>query len=85
MDGTPPGKFFGDKYGQYVNTLIKVGEIKSIDFSQYYDNLTKSAVQIALYGTGSEEYDVEWNFKRGNRTGTHKMTTVWKGFLNYLL
>jgi len=84
LDGTSPGKFFGDKYGQYVNTLIKVGELKGIDFSQPYNKLSKTAVQVALFGTGSEKYEVEWRFKRGNRTGTHKMTTVWKGFVNYL-
>ncbi|MCD4680974.1 MAG: excinuclease ABC subunit UvrA [Bacteroidales bacterium] len=84
MDGTTPGKFFGDIYGQYINTLIKVGELKGIDFTLPYHKLSQKAVQIALFGTGTEEYDVEWKFRRGNRTGTHNLTTVWKGFVNYL-
>jgi len=84
LDGSLPGKFFGDRYGQYVNTLIKVGELKGIDFSLAYDKLSKTAIDIALFGTGPETYDVAWEFKRGNRTGTHKMTTAWKGFVNYL-
>ena len=83
MDGTTPGKFFGDIYGQYINTLIKVGELKGIDFTLPYHKLSQKAVQIALFGTGTEEYDVEWKFRRGNRTGTHNLTTVWKGFVNY--
>jgi len=84
MAGSLPGKFFGDRYGQYVNTLIKVGELKGIDFTQACDKLSKTAINIALFGTGPETYEVAWEFKRGNRTGTHKMTTVWKGFVNYL-
>jgi len=84
MNGTPPGKFFGDSYGQYINTLVKVGEVIGIDFNKPFTELSEEAIQIALYGTGSEKYDVEWKFKRGARTGTHKLTTVWKGFVNYL-
>lgn len=84
MDGTSPGRFFGDRYGQYVNTLIKVGQEKGMDFSVPYNDLSDTAIQIALRGTGEDKYQVEWEFRRGKRTGTHKMTTVWKGFVNYL-
>lgn len=80
MNGSTPGKFFGDVYGQYVNTLLKVGEEKNIDFSVPFSDLSTEAKGIALNGTGNKEYNIEWNFKRGNRSGTHKMTTVWKGF-----
>jgi len=84
MDGSLPGKYFGDRYGQFVNTLIEVGKQKGIDFGVPYSRLSEEAVKIALYGTATKEYEVEWNFKRGNRSGTHKMTTVWKGFVNYI-
>ncbi|RLD42953.1 MAG: excinuclease ABC subunit UvrA, partial [Bacteroidetes bacterium] len=84
MDGSLPGRYFGDKYGQFVNTLIEVGKEKGIDFGIPYKQLSEEAVDIALHGTDTEEYNVEWNFKRGNRSGTHKMTTVWKGFVNLL-
>ena len=84
MDGTIPGRFFGDVYGQYVNTLKIVGEVYDIDFSLPYSKLSDKAIEIALYGTGIEEYNVEWNFKRGNRTGNHSLTTVWKGMINYI-
>lgn len=84
MNGTTPGRFFGDIYGQYINTLKRVGEVHGIDFSLPYSHLSEKATEIALHGTGSEEYNVEWNFKRGERTGTHSLTTVWKGMVNYL-
>ena len=84
MDGTSPGKFFGDKNGQYINTLLRVGIEKEIDFSLPYSALDETSQKIALYGTGSQLYEVEWNFKRGNRTGIHRMTTTWQGLINYL-
>ncbi|MFK5856757.1 MAG: excinuclease ABC subunit UvrA, partial [Bacteroidota bacterium] len=83
MDGTAPGKFFGDIYGQYVNTLIKVGEVAGLDFNVPFSSLTGKALNIALNGTNDEEYNVEWKFKRGSRTGIHSLVTTWKGFINY--
>jgi len=84
MDGTTPGKFFGDIHGQYVNTLLKVGEEMGIDFNVPFFSLSNVAVDIALAGTGDKRYEVEWKFKRGNRTGIHSLNTVWKGFINYI-
>ena len=84
MQGSLPGKFFGDINGQYINTLLKVGEIENIDFSQAFNHLSKKAKDIALNGTKDVVYDVEWKFKRGNRTGIHQLKTVWKGFTQLL-
>jgi excinuclease ABC subunit A len=84
LEGSLPGNYFGDPYGQFVNTLIEVGRQKNIDFSLPYNQLSEEAKNIALYGTGKAVYEVSWHFKRGNRTGTHKMKTTWKGFVNYI-
>ncbi|MFK5894702.1 MAG: excinuclease ABC subunit UvrA [Pseudomonadota bacterium] len=84
MDGSVPGRFFGDKHGQYVNILIKVGEVEGIDFSVPFSSLSHIAINIAFNGTGDKKYDVEWKFKRGNRTGIHTLNTVWRGFVNYI-
>lgn len=83
MLGTVPGKFFGDSYGMYVNTLLEVGTQLGIDFNVPFIELDENAQQIALYGTSDREYDVSWEFKRGNRSGTHNLTTTWKGFIDY--
>lgn len=85
MDGTSPGKYFGDIYGQHVNTLLKVGEVLDLNFNLPYEDLSAQAKQIALYGTGETTYDVEWKFKRGNRSGSHHMTTAWKGMAEYII
>ncbi len=83
MDRTNPGKFFGNPDGQYINTLLAVGESNSIDYSLPFKELSCDAKKIALYGTGEINYDVSWKFKRGSREGTHKMSVLWKGFVNY--
>ncbi len=79
MDGTKPGKFFGEPDGQYVQTLLAAGKAKNIDFTLPYTALTEEAKQIALFGCGAEVFDVTWSFKRGKRIGTHQLRTVWKG------
>ena len=84
MQGSVPGKFFGDINGQYINTLLKVGETEKIDFDQPFKLLNKKAKDIALHGTKDIVYDVAWKFKRDNRTGTHQLKTVWKGFTQLL-
>jgi len=84
LQGSLPGNYFGDPYGQFVNTLIEVGRQKNIDFGIPYEQLSETAKKIALHGTGEAVYEVSWHFKRGNRTGTHKMKTTWKGFVNYI-
>ncbi|MFA5419944.1 MAG: hypothetical protein WC341_15935, partial [Bacteroidales bacterium] len=83
VDGTLPGKYFGDIHGQHVNTLLKVGEVMCIDFTLPFNQLTPEAKEIALFGTDDKTYEVEWKFKRGNRTGIHRMTTKWKGMAHY--
>ncbi len=84
MDGSAPGRFFGDSFGQYVNTLLEVGKVTGIDFNAPYALLTEHQKNIALYGTGDNLYHVKWSFKRGNRSGVHEMDTSWKGMAEYI-
>ena len=76
--------FYSDPFGQYIATLKAVGERYQIDFATTVNNLSDKAVDIALFGTGDEEYEVTWDFKRKNRTGTHSFTGKWKGFVELL-
>jgi excinuclease ABC subunit A len=78
-------KFYADPYGQYIATLKVVGEKFGIDYSQPVRELTEDAISKALFGTGEEEYDVTWGFKRKERTGIHKFKGKWKGFVELLL
>ncbi len=84
MSGSKTGRFYGDPYGQYVHILKEVGISLNIDFSVPWKKLNKKARRAALYGIKDRTFEVEWKFKRKNRTGTHKFTTSWKGLLNYV-
>ena len=78
-------QFYTDPYGQYIATLKAVGERFGIDYSLPVDELSGKAMDYALFGTGDEEYDVHWDFKRRNRTGTHNFKGKWIGFTELLL
>jgi excinuclease ABC subunit A len=82
MDGTKTGKFYGDPFGQYMASLRSAGSKRGIDFMQPWMNLTEDERKIALEGTGDEQYDVNWQFRRDNRTGEHHFSGPWKGLIN---
>ncbi|MCB0822445.1 MAG: ATP-binding cassette domain-containing protein [Bacteroidales bacterium] len=78
-------QFYTDPYGQYMAMLHTIGNRKGIDFSKPVEELSADAMQLALFGTGEESYDVNWQFNRKGRTGSHQYTGTWKGFVNLLL
>ncbi len=84
IDKHETGKFYGDEFGQYKAILFKAGEDNNIDYSQPVEELSKKAIDLALYGTGEKTYSVDWKFKRKNRTGSFKMKQPWKGFVNLI-
>ena len=81
MDGTKTGKFYGDRHGQYIATLMAVGEKHDIDFSIPWEQLDDNAKTIALEGSGEERYQVNWDYKRDQRTGSHHFEGNWPGFM----
>lgn len=82
MDGTKTGKFYSDPAGQYIALLSTVCNNLNIDLSKPVKDFTEYEKSIVFYGADDKEYDVEWNYKRGNRTGVHKFKKSWKGFVN---
>jgi excinuclease ABC subunit A len=80
LDGSKPGKFYGETLGQYVATLRTVGKIHGFDFSGPFSQLCSEAVSLAMHGCGETLFDVEWHYKRGNLSGTHRMKIAWLGF-----
>jgi len=82
MDGTKTGKFYGDPHGQYIPTLMAAGLRHGFDFNLSWTDLPPGAKELALYGSGEEQYDVIWQFRRDDRTGEHHFNGPWKGFAN---
>jgi len=84
IQNSKPGKFYGDKDGQYLATLTTVGIVKGINFQKPWKNLSQKEQHIIMFGTGDEKYKVNWQFKRKNREGIHEFETTWPGFLYYI-
>ncbi|NOZ34672.1 MAG: excinuclease ABC subunit UvrA [Chlorobi bacterium] len=80
MNGHKTGKFYGDPYGQYIATLREVGKQHLIDFSLPWNELNNEAQHIAMFGTGEQIYNVNWEYKRKNVRGSHQFSTNWEGF-----
>lgn len=78
-------QFYSDPFGQYIATLHTVGIQNNIDYNMPVKSLDQKAIDIAMFGTGDIQYNVNWNFNRKGRTGNHKFTGIWKGFVNVLL
>lgn len=84
MKGSKPGQFYGDPFGQYMAILNTVGEILNINYNTAWNELNEKAKNIALFGTGDIEYDVDWRYKRKNREGTHQFKGKWQGLIFYI-
>jgi len=80
LDGTKPGKFYGDPFGQYVAALLAVGVRHNLDFTVPYKDLDDHARRIAFSGCGDEIFEAEWHYKRGKLQGVHRLKTTWPGF-----
>jgi excinuclease ABC subunit A len=79
LNGTKTGRFYGDPFGQYVHTLKAAGSKHGIDYEKSWSLLSEQAINIALYGTGDEIYEVKWQYRRGERSGEHQFKGTWQG------
>ncbi|QDV04825.1 UvrABC system protein A [Planctomycetes bacterium Poly30] len=78
LGGSKAGAFFTEPDGQYLATLrAATGD----DLARPWSDLPARVREIAMDGTGDEEYEVEWSFRRGGRSGTHRFRGPWEGFL----
>ncbi|MEA3494695.1 MAG: ATP-binding cassette domain-containing protein, partial [Bacteroidota bacterium] len=77
--------FYADINGQYLATLKEVGKKYNFDYTLPISELSQEAINLALFGSGKNEYNVEWKFKRNKREGTHKFRGKWLGFINLIL
>ncbi|MCF7912432.1 MAG: ATP-binding cassette domain-containing protein [Candidatus Cloacimonetes bacterium] len=84
MDGSKRGKYYGERQGQYLATLKSVEQQYDFDFSKPWKELCGEEQKVILYGTGEKDYEVEWDFARGKREGSHNFTGRWQGFVNLI-
>ena len=80
LDGHKTGRFYGERDGQYVATLRRVGAELGIDFSVPWQDLPLEHRRVAMDGAGDRSFDVTWRFKRGKTEGEHDFHGRWPGF-----
>ena len=81
MKGSKTGKFYGDANGQYVWTLRALDKKLQLGLEKPWKDLAKESQNIVLFGKPDLELDVEWNFTRKGKSGSHQFKTVWQGFV----
>jgi excinuclease ABC subunit A len=81
MGGHKAGRFYGDPHGQHMATLAAAGAALGLDVSAPWEALSKRARDLALRGAGDRAFDVEWQYRRGTRSGAHRFTSAWPGLL----
>ena len=84
IKGSKTGKFYGDPYGQYVSTLKAVADYHNLDFSLPIQEISAKAKSMIFNGTGEIEYEVNWNFKRNEREGSHHFSGKWAGLVSII-
>lgn len=84
MDDSKTGTFYGDPYGQHMAILQSVGNKYGFNPFVPYSELSESVKKIILYGCGDEIFDVIWNFKRKDRTGSQHLKKPWLGLIHYV-
>lgn len=80
LDGTRIGAFFGERDGRHVAILHAVGDALGLDFKRAWHELDTQARHVAMRGAGDRRVQVEWRFRRGSRTGSHRFEATWPGF-----
>ncbi len=77
-------KFYLDDNVQYPAIMKHLAEIYNEDTNKPWKQLSHEFRNIIMYGTGGEIHNVIWDFKRGNREGTHNWETTWPGLTNLI-
>ena len=81
LDGTKMGRFYGDPHGQYLAALRAAAEAAGLDLAKPITELDDEARRLIMHGSGDRIYDVDWSYRRGNRTGRHRFRGPWKGLV----
>ena len=77
-------KYFTNLDGQFLATLKVIADKFNWDLSQPWNQLSDEVQNVILYGTGEEEWSVEWEFKTKSRSGIQQLKSKWLGFCTYI-
>ena len=80
LDGTRFGAYLGEADGQHVATLRAAAAALGLDVAGPWSALSPEARALAMDGAGERTFAVDWSWKRGKRSGIHRLTATWAGF-----
>ncbi len=78
--GTRFGAYLGEADGQHVATLRAAAAALGLDVSGPWEGLSPEARALAMDGAGERTFEVDWSWKRGRRSGVHRLAARWAGF-----
>ncbi|MBN2797840.1 MAG: hypothetical protein JXX28_01720 [Deltaproteobacteria bacterium] len=73
------GRHHGDPHGQTAATLRAVGAGLGLDLLAPWEQLSQAGRDAVLAGTGDRPWEIRWDYRRGQREGTHHLTGPWAG------
>jgi len=80
LDGTRFGAYLGEADGQHIATLRAAAAAFGLDVSGPWNSLSPGARELAMDGAGERTFEVDWSWKRGKRSGVHRLVSRWAGF-----
>ncbi len=85
IDGHKTSRYYAEPDGQFIATLKEAAQQAGLNFSQPWHDLSPEARKLAMHGTGDKQYNVIWEYKRGDNLGTHNFHGTWPGFCELIL
>jgi len=79
MAGTKTGRFYSDPAARYIQVLHQAGKELGYDLTLPWQDLPPAAQKLVMYGSGERIFEVDWQYKRKNRSGTFRFSTTWQG------
>jgi len=80
IGGTRFGAYLGEADGQHVATFRAAAAALGVDVSGPWNALSPGARTLAMDGAGERTFEVDWIWRRGKRSGVHRLAAKWAGF-----
>lgn len=84
LNANQTAKYFTNPEGQFIATLKEIAIQKEWNLNLPWQDLTPEIQNTIVYGTGGQEWQVNWVFKTKTRSGIQELTSKWLGFYHYI-
>ena len=77
-------QYYSNPKGQFIATLKEAAKQNGWGIDRPWNNLEESIQDQILYGSGSTEWDVIWEYSTKSRSGKQSLSAKWLGLCNYI-